>query len=463
VDLGPVGGAGEADSLLEELGREDEEEQVALRGGARYVARLSQRPVEVTPPPSLVPAATYWITGGLGGIGLRIARWMVERGARHLVLTGRSEPGEEAQRELEAMRAAGAEVRILHADVAQADQAARVVGEIEREMPPLRGLVHAAGTSDELSLLAMTVERLRQVMAPKVAGAWNLHVLTREKPLDFFVLCSSAIALLGSPGVGNYAAGNAFLDALAHERRRAGLPALTINWGIWGGVGLAAVLGDRLSARGLGSLSSDEGLEALSRALSQPAPRVAVMRFSARQWREFFLSAASSPFLSQLQAAKASQPRAEGSIRQELLQRAPAERRAVLEQHIREQIARVLQTAVTRVGLRTPFMQLGVDSLMAMEIPNRLEASLGMTLKVTLIWKHPTVSDLVTQLGREFGLPESAVPGTPPDAVKNPVAPAVGAVKAEASPGQTAERISQVLNLLKARKSAGTPGDGSKV
>jgi len=447
VDLELTGGAGEADSLLEELGREDEEEQVALRGGARYVARLSQRPVEATPPPSLSPAATYWITGGLGGLGLRIARWMVERGAQHLVLTGRGEPGQEALREVEALRAAGAEVRVIRADVAQAEQAARVVSEIEREMLPLRGIVHAAGVSDEISLLAMTVERLRQVMAPKVAGAWNLHVLTRERPLDFFVLCSSAIALIGSPGVGNYAAGNAFLDALAHERRRAGLPALSINWGIWGGVGLAASLGDRLSARGLGSLTPEEGLEALSRALGQPAPRVAVMRFAARQWREFFLSAASSPLLSQLQAASTSQPRAEGSIRQELLQRAPAERRSVLEQHVRGQIARVLQTPVTRVGLRTPFMQLGVDSLMAMEIRNRLEASLGMTLKVTLIWKHPTVSDLVTQLGREFGLPEAA-------------APAVGAAKTEAPPGQTAEKITQVLNLLKARKTGGTPGDG---
>ncbi len=186
-----------------------------------------------------------------------MAQWLADRGARHLVLVGRSEPSEEARSQLEDLETAGVQV----VDPQAATSATRAGGraclsDIRGELPPLRGIFHLAGVLDDGVLREQTRERFDRVMAAKVHGAWNLHELTRDDRLDLFVLFSSAAALLGSPGQGNYAAANAFLDALAHHRRWEKLPALSVNWGSWAEVGMAARLseteGQRWSAAGVG-------------------------------------------------------------------------------------------------------------------------------------------------------------------------------------------------------------------
>ena len=182
--------------------------------------------------------ATYLITGGLGGLGRAVATWLVEQGARHLVLMGRSAPSASAQQTLDALRKAGAHVVVARGDVARADDVASVIESIRMSMPPLRGVVHAAGVLDDGIVAHLDQRRLRDVMAPKVDGAWNLHALTRDVDLDFFVLFSSAASVLGSPGQAHYAAANSFLDALAWHRRAEGRSALSINWGPWAEVGL---------------------------------------------------------------------------------------------------------------------------------------------------------------------------------------------------------------------------------
>ena len=204
------------------------------------------------------PDATYLITGGLSGLGLRVAQWFVERGARHLVLLARSVPSSAAQRIIDELGRAGAHVAVRSGDVSNRDDVARLLDEIHRKFPVLRGVIHSAGVLDDGVILRQDWGRFVAVLGPKVAGAWLLHTLTEQIPLDSFVLFSSISALLGSAGLSNHAAANAFLDALAHHRRALGLAALSVNWGAWSEIGCrrGARIGVPLKARGIGSFSA---------------------------------------------------------------------------------------------------------------------------------------------------------------------------------------------------------------
>ncbi len=359
--------------------------------------------------------ATYLITGGLGGIGLRLARWLVAQGARHLALVGRSQPSPEALAALEDLAGAGASVRVYQADVSSPAALADVLVRIAADQPPLRGVFHAAGVLEDAMLLQQDAARFERVMAPKVAGAWNLHNQTRDLPLDLFVLFSSAAAVLGSPGQGNYAAANAFLDALAHMRRAAGLPGLSINWGPWAEVGMAAAQqqrGERLAALGIGSMGPDQGLAALGRLLQEDSAQVSVMALNLRQWRESFLQAARLPLFARLQEERSQQsaPVGRSGVRARLEAAAPGERLLLLEEHLKEQIGRVLHIPLAALDRHTALGSLGLDSLTALELRNRLEDGLGMEFPVTLLWNYQTLADLAAHLAERLGLDL----GTPP-------------------------------------------------
>ena len=350
--------------------------------------------------------ATYLVTGGHGGLGLTVARWLVERGARHLVLVGRSAPSEAVEEAIRAMESAGATVCSVRADVSRRADVERVVSDIEARLPPLRGLVHAAGVLADHSLLELTADHFRRVFEPKALGAWLLHERTRRAPLDFFVLYSSSSGLIGSPGQGNYAAANVFLDALAHERHAMGLPATSIQWGPFSEVGMAAAQdnrGQRAASRGVESLSPAEGVEALGRMITQPRPEVAVLRIDVRRFEEFYPQTASNPFWAEARAERASTGRDEKvpHARVALEGVPPAERRGFLERYIVEQLGRVLRLPADRIGKDTPFRNLGVDSLMSLEMRNRLESDLGLKLPSTLLFTYAdTVSLAEHLLGR---------------------------------------------------------------
>ncbi|WP_338866154.1 type I polyketide synthase [Myxococcus stipitatus] len=390
----------EAASFVEELLSPSLEDQLALRGASRFVARLERMAREAAPPAELRPEGTYLITGGLGGLGLKLAEWLAGRGARSLALVGRSGASGEARKVIEKLQASGVQVQVCKADVAVRADMERVLTELPSGAP-LRGIFHAAAVLDDAFLVNLSSERFDKVMAPKVHGAWNLHSLTMGMPLDFFVLFSAAGALLGSPGQGNYAASNTFLDSLAAYRRGLGLPALSINWGAWGEVGLAAAAtnrGDRMALRGIASMPPDQALEALGRLLGSPRARVAVMRFDLRQWREFYLTASQSPFVSRLpveQAATTPSRAAPGAFVEKLKAAAQGEQPRLLEAHLREQIGQVLRLSPAKIDPQVSLGSLGLDSLMGLEIRNRLEASLGLRLQATLLWRHPTVEGLV--------------------------------------------------------------------
>ena len=214
---------------------------------------------------------TYLITGGLGALGLRVAEWLAEQGAGTIALLSRRQPSAEVESQLAAIRDRGAQVITLQGDVADGDSLAAALKQLPTDAPPLAGVVHAAGVLADGILTEMSLDQLDRAMQPKVPGAWNLHAATLDSPLDFFVLFSSVASVLGSPGQANYAAGNAMLDALAHARRAAGLPATAINWGPWSGTGMAAEQGrgEAVKSRGMNLIAPD----ACSRAAWQADPR----------------------------------------------------------------------------------------------------------------------------------------------------------------------------------------------
>ena len=358
----------------------------------------------------LAADGTYLITGGLGGLGLSVAQWMVEQGARHLVLMGRSAPSAAAEEVLDTMRKAGAQVLVARADVSQTQQVAGVVAEIAQSMPPLRGIIHAAGILDDGLLLHLDQERFKSVMAPKISGAWNLHTLTLDAPLDFFVLFSSAASLFGSPGQGNYVAANAFLDALAQHRCAQGRPALSINWGPWSEVGLAAAQsnrGERLVFRGFESITPRQGVDALEQLLRQDCIQVGVMPFNVHQWRAFYPAAAASPLLAQLMGEDEVLMEA-GYLSEKswlsrnlLLAMEPDEREKSLELYLEEQLARVLglpASTLSKLDVHRPLNRLGIDSLMVVELKNRIEVDLSVDIPVVKFLQGITLTDLTAFL-----------------------------------------------------------------
>jgi acyl transferase domain-containing protein/acyl carrier protein len=412
VDLDPARGAEQADELVGEIGAPDAETQIALRSGVRYVARLVPSRFDAAKPSDFrfEENATYLITGGLGGLGLSKALRMVEQGARHLALIGRRTPTEEAQAAIVAMEAKGAKVRVLSADVSRRADVERVILEITQGMPPLRGVLHAAGILDDATLLTLSSERFLRVAGPKILGAFHLHALTRELPLQFFVLYSSIVSVLGSPGQANYAAANACMDALAHARTADGFPATSIQWGPFAEVGMAAKQenrGDRMSARGIGGLSPEQGTKALLRFLLHPRAQVGFFHFDARHWLEFNPQMAALPFLSELMKdAPAAQPRQ--GLRPALDAAAPAERPRLLEAHVCEQLARVLRMEPHQIERLAPFKSLGVDSLLSLEARNRIEASLGLKLSATLLFTYSNVALLAEHLLQQLSPPPAS-------------------------------------------------------
>jgi acyl transferase domain-containing protein len=353
---------------------------------------------------SFTADGTYLITGGLGALGLEVAQWMVERGARALTLVGRKEPSERARTAVASLRQAGAHVAIVQADVSSTSQVAEVLAGIDRDLPPLRGIIHAAGVIDDGLLLQQDWARFTRVMAPKVAGAWNLHTLTLGRPLDFFVMFSSMSGVVGSIGQGSYAAANAFLDGLAAHRRAQGLSGLSIDWGPWADVGMAAShrgMREQTRLMGVSTIAPEAGLQILGRLLSQSSAQIGVMSVD---WREFPVGATPPSLLVDLinQSAQHDSVTPRGSGRRQLLEAlfkaAPEERQATLETYLREQLAQVLGSSASEVDVQQPLANLGIDSLMAVELRTRIQTDLTVVLPIENVLEGPSLRRMATLL-----------------------------------------------------------------
>ncbi|WP_328930061.1 SDR family NAD(P)-dependent oxidoreductase [Streptomyces sp. NBC_00190] len=426
LDLDPDAGAPDdrAGMLVAELLDGDGEDQVAFRGGRRHVARLALADEVIKPAGEdlIRPDASYLITGGLGGLGLTVAQWLVAAGARHLVLLGRRPADADARKTLARLTAAGASVHVLQADVTEAAEVRAVLNRFGRELPGLRGVIHAAGVLDDGTLLHQDWDRFAGVLAPKVLGAHHLDVLTRELPLDFFVLFSSFVAVLGSPGQGGYAAANAALDSLAHRRRSLGLPALSVNWGPWDGVGMtagsAAAARFRWSERGARTIGREAGTRLFDRVLACSSPQIGVFSVDWEAYRAWLPAGARRELLALVHDEAGSGTAADDrdarlSLPARLASLDPVDRLEHLVTHVGSRAAGILGFAEGRtVDPQTGFFQLGMDSLMAIRFVVRLREDFGDRLRLlsTLPIDHPTCASLAAHLLDQLGL------GTPPDA-----------------------------------------------
>jgi acyl transferase domain-containing protein/acyl carrier protein len=433
VDLDPLDTCDDSAACLARLlTGQSREDQFAVRAKATFVARLARKTFEgadVTPLRWRLDG-TYLITGGLGGLGLVVATWMAEQGARRLVLTTRRglpprerwsellrNGGPEA-RQIEAVRrieALGADVRVLAVDVGDEARMREFVASHRREgWPPIRGVVHAAGVVEPAPLTESLPKDVDAVLRAKVTGGW---VLDRSFPeLDFFVLFSSASAIMSSPGMGIYASGNAFLDALAHARRARGQHALSIDWGPWAEVGMAAAYGgDRgpLQLEGTQSISSAVGIHLMERFMVKDATQVAVLPFDWSRWRAVYPSFSRAPIYDDLYrqlpppASPADSPAAAvgeateppaltlGQLR---ALADPAERLDRLEAFLKQGVAHVLGTRSVGIDASTPLLALGLDSLMVIEMRAQILSTFGVSLRLIDLLGGASVKDIATSV-----------------------------------------------------------------
>jgi acyl transferase domain-containing protein/acyl carrier protein len=396
----------ELSALCNELSADDREEQVVLRQKDRRVARLRQKSVQDSlscAQPLLFSAeGTYLITGGLGGIGLALAQWMGERGARSLVLVSRSGAVCCAARDaLDRLSCLGVRVTVMQADVSDKVQLGRLFTTVKADLPPLRGVMHCAGIRDEGALLRLDQQRLQAVMAPKMGGAWNLHTLTADLPLDFFVLFSSGASFLGLPGQGSYAAGNAFLDALAHYRSRQGLPALVINWGLWRQVGMAAAHEERLARQGIMGITAEEGLTILGRLLQQDLTQISVLHLDLARLSQAFKDLALFADLQTRQdtLAETDASQADENIAPERLLAASGEdQRRLLADYFCTCVAHVLNCDVADLKTDHSLIEIGIDSLMALEIRNRVADDLALDLPLVELLEETSLAQQIALL-----------------------------------------------------------------
>jgi acyl transferase domain-containing protein/NADPH:quinone reductase-like Zn-dependent oxidoreductase/acyl carrier protein len=370
---------------------------------------------------------TYLITGGLGGFGLTTARWLVEQGARHLVLLGRSGAASgEAQRAVEELIQTGVKVLVARADVSRPQDLAGVLGQVAASMPPLRGVVHAAMVLDDGALLNLEPAQVERVLAPKAHGAWNLHLQTQHLPLDFFVCYSSMAVVFGNPGQANYSAANAFLNALASHRRARGLPALTVDWGYLSEVGSVAqneILAKRFASYGLDSFTPTEALTLMGRLLRQGAEQAGVLRVN---WPRFSLPGLKDrvpPRFDGLLARGAdihAQSDESAALERIMREPTPEGRRKALLEVLREQVSRVLGTIAARIEIDKPLTSLGMDSLMAVELRNWVEKQLRVSVPIMEMMQASSLSGLADVLLTRLG----GVPSAPIAPPTEPTGPA---------------------------------------
>lgn len=368
------------------------------------------------PLPLVSPDGGYLIVGGMGGLGFVVAQWLAEQGAGLIVLNGRSAPSDDVTAAIADLTAAGHRIEVVTGDIAEPGTADRLVQAVEGAGFRLAGVLHSAMVLADEIVLNMTDSAARRVFAPKVTGSWRLHQATAALDVDWWLTFSSASSLLGTPGQGAYAAANSWVDGLVAHRRSLGLPAVGINWGPWAEVGRAQFFADL----GVSLITAEQGLAAMQTVLAADRARTGVFSLDARQWFQSFPAVAGSSLFANLQDSatlKSGERRGGGKIRAQLDALDPAERPGRLASAIADEIRGVLRSS-DAIDHDRPLETLGLDSLMGLELRNRLEASLGITLPVALVWAYPTITDLAAALCErmDYALPAEAPEATDTEA-----------------------------------------------
>ena len=436
VDLDPAGETqAMAAQLMDVILDPAAEDQFAVRGEERFVPRLIPLPQREATVPALRSEGSYLITGGLGDLGLETARWFADRGARRLILMSRTPLPSRSEwdqlaahtREfrqiaaLRAMESAGAEIKIASVDVADEAQLRGLLDGIQDgPWHPVRGVVHAAAQFDRRLLQHQDAESFHSGMRTKVAGAWLLHRLLASESLDFFIGYSSFASFFGLTGLSSYAAANIFVDAVAHFRRGIGLPALSVNWGLWSGYGFVSKLvkqraEEDLIERGVETLTPRSAFPALGGLMSSGVSQAGIAKMNWPNFRRAYGAGRFMGLFSHMQALhdNGDEPPPEnraglddGGLHARLLSGKPGEpRRPILESYVTGILGRVLRMQESEIRRDKPFGDYGLDSLMAVELKNRCESALGISLPATLAWNYSTIAALSEHLAGLLGLP----------------------------------------------------------
>ena len=386
-----------------------------------FVARRGE---PLAPAFEVKPDGAYLITGGFGGFGKVLAEWLVDLGARHLVLSSRSgATTPEAETFLAKLRARGVDVQVVRADAGSPEDVTRLLAKISAAKYPLKGVFHLAMVIDDAPLAMLTRERMRTVLAPKAHGAWLLHEGTRSMALDCFVMFSSVSSIFGNPAQANYAAANAFLDSLAHHRHALGLPALVINWGALGGEGYVARnerVAEYLARQGTTALSPGEVVFLLESFLNAGTTQAMSLRVDWSKWRSSFRGSQESPLLERIFAAGVEGPETSGAKsdwRLKIESAAPGDRTEVIAQAVRDVVGSVLRVKPEGLRYDQPLTDLGLDSLMAVEIENSIESSIGVALPPASLMRARTIGQIAALIAEHMGA----------TAVKTPAASALPA------------------------------------
>jgi len=371
-----------------------DEDQTAVRGGRRYVRRLVRSSAPAYDA-SFGDDATYLIAGGAGGLGLEVARWMIGRGARHLLLIGRT-PGVQ-------IPPMDADVRYAAVDIADESRLAPLLAELDG--PPVRGVIHAAGVFKDEALLRLDRAILQDVLRAKVSGAWALHRVLTGADLDFFILFSSFSAITPPHGQAAYAAASAFLDALAHARRAEGRPALSINWGAWSEVGFAVTASGseahaRLEALGMRRMTPRNGLAALQRLMNPGVPaQMAVFPMNVRDLVSLDPTLTDAPLLRELGKTTHVPDAISAEVLLHALRQMDASKqRGFLQEQVGNIASAVLEIPLSRLDLETPLLQLGLDSLIAVQLKNRLQKEVGCSMPLVSTLSGASVASMVDDL-----------------------------------------------------------------
>ncbi len=380
---------------------------------AKHTGKIVIKHPEPKPSRSVVvDDGGYLVTGGLGGIGLIVAKWLFEQGAGRILLCSRSAPSPEVETDLNSLRLRGADIRVCQTDVTNYDEVIASLTNFDDQYP-LRGIIHAAGVLDDVLLSNMTWDKFDRVLRPKLLGAVNLHRASLKMELDFFAMFSSIASVIGSQGQANYAAANAFLDGLAFYRRAMNLPAVTINWGPWEEAGMAARQSSTLTKQwqkmGLSLLSTDQCLFALEKSLLNGSPQNVILAVDWEKLGNQFPLGAEPRMIRRLLSSKRAQsgPSPEWKKLIENIKVTPAPQRLEkLVDFICSEARDVLnQSSDYSLDPRLPFNEYGFDSLMAVELASRLAMQSGISLPVTLLFDHPTIESLARHvLTDELGL-----------------------------------------------------------
>ena len=380
-----------------------------LMSRARHIGKVvldlldQQVPALRLPPSRFRKDRAYLVTGAFGGFGMALVRWLAREGARHLVLVGRSGPATEQGRGLVAeLEAQGIRVDARALDVADLGMVEKLLTEIRQDGSPLGGVFHLAMVLDDALLPSLDARRLAAVMQPKAVGAWNLHCASAGEPLDHFVLFSSVAQVVGNLGQGAYCAANAFLDGLARRRRAEGLPGLSIAWGVLRDAGVAARddgLVEQLEKLGIRAFTTARALEALGQLMDNSPATITFADLDWQRWASHTALAA-TPRFTQLVEFSVSGDRV-AAFRRELADHPPAERLGVLQAQLAAALSALLGIPADRIPLDRSFDNLGVDSLMAVELSASFEEKTGVKLATSLLMERPTLTALADHVLNE--------------------------------------------------------------